>query len=749
MYIAEHELLFLEWNTLQNSKLSLDPHKLLIGSNKTACWKCSKCGHEWEAQIAKRGIRGQGCPICGKEKARMLNLLAKQGSLADNYPELKIEWDTEKNEKKPSEVLSGSNEKAFWKCKICGYSWEAMIAKRAIRGQGCPICGKEKGKAAQKEKLKMRIAKEGSVGSLYPDLVKEWDFDKNTSSPYDYLPQSNASVYWVCSTCGYRWKGQISNRTKGAGCAVCGRKRGKETLLNNLIAKKGSLADLNPELANEWDNIKNGELTPAKVMLYTNKAVWWLCSACGYSWKSSVANRAIGRGCPRCALIQHGISTAKPIVGVNDLLSQAPELAKEIHPTKNNGLLASNITRSSNKKIWWLGKCGHEWKATVGSRFFGRGCPLCLKEFKISYPEKAIFFYLNKYLLELDIIENYKPQWLQGKELDIFIPSLCFGIEYDGANWHHNTNSDIEKNKICKQKGVDLLRIREKGAPEINYQNTFFVTPEKDEELMSAIEFVFGYLKRKYGISTEYTIDLLNDRVSIYELMELNQKNNSLQSLYPEIAKEWHPTKNGKITPEYVNAHTHRKFWWLCPLGHEYDMVVKHRIEKVARCPFCSSHRILPGFNDLQTKRPEIAKMWDYNLNGGLKPSEVMEFSNIKVWWKCGKGHSYQRLISAQTSKTSECPICKMQVLSPGVNDLVTLYPAIANEWDYSSNGDAKPEAYTPISGKRFNWKCQTCGWTWNISIKSRCILGHGCPKCAGKKRWETRQNKLGDLVVK
>ena len=119
--------------------------------------------------------------------------------------------------------------------------------------------------------------------------------------------------------------------------------------------------------------------------------------------------------------------------------------------------------------------------------------------------------------------------------------------------------------------------------------------------------------------------------------MEINRKENSLAKLYPEIAKEWHARKNGNLTPEYVNAHSHRKYWWICPQGHEYEMVVKHRIEKNACCPICSNHRVLAGYNDLEYKRPELVMYWDSERNGDLLPSQVMEFSNQKVWWKCEK----------------------------------------------------------------------------------------------------------------
>lgn len=667
MFIIEVELLSKEWDTAKNKELGLDPNKLVVGSNKYAFWKCSECGYEWKAQIAKRGIRGQGCPVCAKSKIRVIN----------------------------------------------------------------------------KNRIREKIEKDGSLGDLFPELLSEWDFDKNELTPFDYLPMSNSSVYWACSVCGYNWKGVISNRVKGAGCKICGKNKGKRTLLSNLIGEKGSLADNAPKIASEWDYEKNGELSPNEVMQNTNKSVWWKCKDCGYSWKTTISNRTLGRGCPKCGFIKQGISNAKPITGVNDLLSQAPELAMELHPTKNGNLLASELARFSNKKVWWLGKCGHEWQATVGSRYSGRGCPHCQKEFKISYPEKAIFFYLKKYL-SLSVKENYRPAWLGGKEIDIFLPDLSFGIEYDGSNWHKDVKSDEAKNVLCKENGVDLLRIRENGAPSINHSNTYCISTssEKDTELQHAIEYVFSYLYSHYGVLVEYSIDLPNDRAQIYEIMEMSRKENSLAVLYPDISKEWHTAKNGAITPEYVNAHTHRKFWWICPKGHEYEMTVKHRTEKNTQCPICSSHRVLDGYNDLKTKRPDVAARWDYEKNNGLLPTQVMEFSNTKVWWKCEKGHSYERLISHETTRDVGCPICKMQKLSPGVNDLVTLFPNIAEEWDYESNGNEKPEEYTPISHRRVNWKCKKCGRKWDISINSRCILGHGCPNCAGAKRWASRKEK-------
>ncbi|MBP5406465.1 zinc-ribbon domain-containing protein [bacterium] len=71
---------------------------------------------------------------------------------------------------------------------------------------------------------------------------------------------------------------------------------------------------------------------------------------------------------------------SKLIQGINDLATVNPELAKEWHPTKNGDLLPSIVAAGSGKKVWWLGKCGHEWQAVVVNRNKGIGCPICVNQ---------------------------------------------------------------------------------------------------------------------------------------------------------------------------------------------------------------------------------------------------------------------------------------------------------------------------------------------------------------------------------
>ena len=74
-------------------------------------------------------------------------------------------------------------------------------------------------------------------------------------------------------------------------------------------------------------------------------------------------------------------------------------------------------------------------------------------------------------------------------------------------------------------------------------------------------------------------------------------EDNNLAYSRPDIAKDWHPTKNGKLTPNDVVAGGSKKVWWVCKHNHEWQTTVGLRVISGTGCPKCH----------LQTSRIEIA----------------------------------------------------------------------------------------------------------------------------------------------
>ena len=170
--------------------------------------------------------------------------------------------------------------------------------------------------------------------------------------------------------------------------------------------------------------------------------------------------------------------------------------------------------------------------------------------------------------------------------------------------------------------------------------------------------------------------------------------------------------------------------WWICGLGHSWKISPNHRI-RGSGCPYCANKKVLAGFNDLKTMFPEVASQWDYEKNGSLKPERVISHSNRKVWWCCARGHSWQGSVSNRTLHKRGCPYCAGQRAIAGENDLATLDPVLASEWDYDKNGELRPDNVMPGSQKKVWWKCAE-GHSWRAAIYSR--KNHGCPVCSGRQ---------------
>ena len=84
-----------------------------------------------------------------------------------------------------------------------------------------------------------------------------------------------------------------------------------------------------------------------------------------------------------------------------------------------------------------------------------------------------------------------------------------------------------------------------------------------------------------------------------------------LSKTHPELATQWHPTRNEGLTTEDMRANSYRKVWWLCPKDprHEWDMKIRNRALEGQGCSFCSGHRVAPG-ESLADLFPDIAAQW-------------------------------------------------------------------------------------------------------------------------------------------
>ena len=207
---------------------------------------------------------------------------------------------------------------------------------------------------------------------------------------------------------------------------------------------------------------------------------------------------------------------------------------------------------------------------------------------------------------------------------------------------------------------------------------------------------------------------------------------NDLESRFPKLAREWHPAKNGTLTPQTVTFGTKRKVWWRCEKGHEWCASVQSRTLYGTGCPVCAGRVIVPGENDMASQFPAVAREWHPTKNGMLLPSQVPPTSKRRVWWRCPLGHEYAAAVGMRTMRGSGCPYCAGKKVLADFNDLATTHPKIADQWHPTLNGSLTPQMVTAGSHKKVWWICVE-GHIWKAAVYSRAGKQHrGCPACAG-----------------
>lgn len=189
-----------EWS---EKNLPLTPDMVTSCSNKEVWWRCIR-GHEWIAKISDR-FYGSSCPYCAGHK-----LYKGFNDLAAKYPDLASEWSDKNFPKQPDEVSPRSVENVWWKCRVCGYEWRAVIVSR-VKGSACPVCSE-------------RMVSEGinDLATTDPEILREWDYDRNYQVKPEKVSRYSLRVVWWKCCYGHRWRAKIADRViDGEPCHIC------------------------------------------------------------------------------------------------------------------------------------------------------------------------------------------------------------------------------------------------------------------------------------------------------------------------------------------------------------------------------------------------------------------------------------------------------------------------------------------------------------------------------------------------
>jgi Probable Zinc-ribbon domain len=208
---------------------------------------------------------------------------------------------------------------------------------------------------------------------------------------------------------------------------------------------------------------------------------------------------------------------------------------------------------------------------------------------------------------------------------------------------------------------------------------------------------------------------------------------NDLASRYPDIAAEWHPTKNAPLTPDAVTFGSKHRIHWIGACGHEWHAQINGRSSNKTGCPVCAGQQILVGETDLASTHPLFAQEWDYEKND-KKPTELTSGVNYRFWWICPEGHSYNAYMQ-ERKKGAGCYFCNKNKVLSGFNDLLTVNPEVCKTWDYEKNVKVDPSLMSPMATTKVWWNCEL-GHSYSLPVRTRLSYNgtNPCNYCNGSR---------------
>lgn len=336
------------------------------------------------------------------------------------------------------------------------------------------------------------------------------------------------------------------------------------------------------------------------------------------------------------------------------------ELLDQWDTEKNTPLTPQAISYGSKKRAWWRCEKGHQWQTAVYTCTGAEsGCPYCAgkrawpgeNDLASQRPDLAEQWHPTKNTVtpaDVPLGSHHKAWWVCGKghEWRAMVKTRTAGC-----------GCPVCANRVLNPGENDLATTHPELAAQWHPGKNGPLTPR---DLVAGTRRKVWWVCEKgheWQASVSSRANGIGCPVCAGKVVIPGE--NDLASRFPELAAQWHPAKNGSLTPQGVSPYSNRKAWWSCPEGHEYPAAISAQAMGGTGCPYCAGKKVLVGFNDLQTLEPRVAAQWHPTMNGALTPEMVTVGSHQKVWWLCPEGHVWKAGIHSRTgAQKCGCPVC-------------------------------------------------------------------------------------------
>lgn len=505
----------------------------------------------------------------------MAKLIIGVNDLKSQSPIAARDWNYERNgDLRPEDVTVKSNKKVWWKCQK-GHEFQMIISNKTRTPDCCPICSGKK-----------LISGINDFATMYPDLLKQWDYSRNTIDPTKIRPHKTDNVWWICEF-GHSWQASVSSRVSGRGCPIC--KSETQTsfpeqaifyyfkqlfsdAINRYIVDNEEIDVFIPSLnlgieydgyyyhKNKNDKDKQKELILKKlgitlirvkeikkylvddtsnpnyykqnefIYIYASthkeldSLIYKIIEYIVNIFKLNVVVPSINVSRDRNKIYSLYVKSVKE----NSLNNLFPHIVKEWNYDKNNLIKPDMLTPYSNKIVWWKCDKGHEWEARISDRtLHKRGCPYCTNQ---------------------RILKGYNDLYTINPDLS--------------SEWDYEKNGKLTPSDV--------------GA---GSTKKVWWKCKNNHEWKATVH------DRQLGNECPYCSGKIADPTKT-----------SLKAKYPNLANEWHPTKNGTVKPENVMPGTLKKYWWLCSVcGYEWLESPNNRRRSKKGCPKCAQQKGMVG----------------------------------------------------------------------------------------------------------------------------------------------------------